>query len=228
MWLTDESPPDAFPPLETALEEPNGLLAVGGDLSVERLLFAYRHGIFPWYSHGQPILWWSPAPRAVIFPQELKVSRRLARKLRQRPFEVTLNRAFDSVVEACSQPRPRQPETWITHEMKNAYIDLHRQGHAWSVECWHDLQLAGGIYGVCIGRVFFGESMFTQQSDASKIALAHLCQLGFELIDCQVPNTHLSSLGARQIERAEFIATLERCCGQPAPPAEIPSLLPDG
>ena len=211
-WLRDDAPDDSFPPLERALREPNGLLAVGGDLSVSRLLHAYKSGIFPWYSDGQPILWWSPHPRAIIIPAALRISRRLQRTLRRAPFEITTNTAFEAVVEACSMPRPGRPETWITPAMKAAYTNLHTVGAARSVECWQDGRLAGGIYGVSIGRVFFGESMFTWVRDASKIAMVHLCKLGYELIDCQIPNPHLTSLGATLIPRDEFSAMLGNLC----------------
>jgi len=210
-WL---GPRDPFPPLESALVDPNGLLAAGADLSPARLLNAYRRGIFPWFGVGEPILWWSPEPRMVLFPGEFKVSRALAKRLRNAAYTVRVDHAFDAVVAACAAPRPNQAGTWITPAMCAAYIRLHRLGYAHSVETWIDAELAGGLYGVAIGRVFYGESMFSRRTDASKIALAHLvAQLmrwEFELIDCQMHTAHLASLGARPIPRAEFAARLER------------------
>ncbi len=170
-WLTDEL---VFPDPETALTEPNGLLAAGGDLSIERLLLAYRRGIFPWYSHGEPILWWSPDPRTVIFPGQLHISKSLQKTLRQQKFVITFDQAFADVIEACRQPRPTQPTTWITTEMKQAYIELHKAGHAHSVECWQGDNLVGGIYGVGLGKCFFGESMFSTVTNASKVAIVTL------------------------------------------------------
>ena len=206
---------DSFPPAAAALREPNGLLAIGGDLSPERLMYAYRNAIFPWYSDDQPILWWSPQPRFVIYPGHLKISRSLTKTLRRQRFEVTSNQAFKEVVEACSQPRTSQDGTWITQEMKAAYNDLHTLGHAMSIECWHEGSLAGGLYGVHLGQVFFGESMFTRITDASKVALVTLARSGFALIDCQLPNPHLSSLGAVALERSQFIELITRLCDQP-------------
>ena len=211
-WITDDSPPDAFPEIESALVEPNGLLAIGGDLSPARLMHAYRRGIFPWYSDGQPILWWSPDPRAVMFPGRMHVSRSLRKVIRQRRFRVTCNQAFDEVVAGCAEPRPGQQGTWITGGMESAYLALHRLGHAHSLECWREERLAGGIYGVAIGRVFFGESMFSRESNASKVALAELCSMGFKLIDCQIPNPHLDRLGAEMIPRRHFAEFLLKWC----------------
>lgn len=210
-WLPLES---WFPSTDTALGEPNGLLAAGGDLSPPRLLAAYRRGIFPWYSPGDPILWWSPDPRMVLFPAELKISRSLARTLRNLPYTVRLDTSFAAVIHACATtPRDGQPGTWVTAEMQAAYCELHRLGYAHSVETWIDGQLAGGLYGIALGCVFYGESMFSCGRDASKIALAHLCvhlnRLGFGIIDCQMETTHLASLGARPIPRCDFIATLD-------------------
>lgn len=198
-----------FPPVEEALSEPNGLLALGGDLSCERLLVAYRQGIFPWFAPGNPILWWSPDPRMVLFPQEIKIRTSLARSLRNSAYEVRLDTAFDQVLQACADtPRPGQDGTWITPDMQKAYQELHRLGHAHSVETWIDGQLAGGLYGVAIGRVFYGESMFSARRDASKIALAHLClflaRRDFGIIDCQMETAHLASMGARPISRQRF------------------------
>lgn len=202
-----------FPPVEHALREPNGLLAIGGDLSPERLLDAYRHGIFPWFNESDPILWWSPDPRMVLFPDEIKVSRSLRKTLTQRHYEVRMDTAFEQVMRACAAPRPYASGTWIQEGMVAAYCELHRQGHAHSVETWVAGELVGGLYGVAIGRMFYGESMFSRRSDASKIALVHLCRLlaqqGVGMIDCQMHTQHLASLGARQIPRSEFIARLQ-------------------
>ena len=210
-WLTDAH---EFPPLATALSEPNGLLAVGGDLAPERLLAAYRRGIFPWYSPGEPILWWSPNPRMVLFPAEFKVSRSLGRTLRRGGYEVRLDTAFARVIAACAQtPRRGQHGTWIVPEMQAAYRRLHELGLAHSVETWVDGELVGGLYGIALGRMFYGESMFSWRSDASKIAVAHLARylerLGFGMVDCQMHTTHLASLGAREIPRDDFIARLD-------------------
>jgi leucyl/phenylalanyl-tRNA--protein transferase len=197
-----------FPPPEQAEEE--GLLAVGGDLSVERLLAAYAHGIFPWYEPGGPILWWSPDPRLVLFPEELHVSRRLARTIRSGRFTTTRDTAFARVIQACAEvKRPDQPGTWITPEMQRAYIRLHEAGFAHSVETWRGRGLVGGVYGVRLGRTFFGESMFHTESDASKVALVALVDWlkaeGVGLIDCQVTTPHMLRMGAREIPRAEFL-----------------------
>lgn len=221
-WLDPNDPPD-FPPVECALRDPDGLLAIGGDLSPERLLEAYRRGIFPWYGEGQPILWWSPDPRWVLFPDELHVSRSLRKRLRSGRFEVTLDRDFRAVVEACRQPRPGEGGTWITDAMREAYCGLHRLGHAHSAEAWLDDELVGGLYGVAVGRVFFGESMFTRVSDASKIAFVRLVRQlqawDFPLIDCQVHTAHLARFGARPIPRQAFVAQLEEHTPRPAVPA---------
>jgi leucyl/phenylalanyl-tRNA--protein transferase len=211
-WL----PPDpVFPPVTTALAEPNGLLAAGGDLSPGRLIAAYRLGIFPWYAAGEPMLWWSPDPRMVLFPTEFRISRSLRRTLHRGDYEVRLDTAFDAVVAACAgTPRDGQAGTWITPEMQAAYGRLHELGHAHCVAAWIDGKLAGGLYGVALGRVFYGESMFTRRTDASKIALAHLCEhlrrLEFGIIDCQMETAHLASLGARPIPRSEFTTLLRR------------------
>ena len=188
-WL-EPDPDSPFPPLSKALKDPDGLLAAGGDLSPRRLLNAYQHGIFPWYSEGEPILWWSPDPRCVLFPDKLKVSRSLRKTLNKKLFEVRMDTAFAEVMSACAEPRPDQSGTWITFDMFQAYVQMHELGYAHSVECWQDGELVGGLYGMAIGKVFFGESMFSRVSDASKVALYHLCQHlkthGFELIDSQV------------------------------------------
>jgi leucyl/phenylalanyl-tRNA--protein transferase len=211
-WLPPEP---LFPPVELALAEPNGLLAAGGDLAPERILAAYRRGIFPWFSPGDPILWWSPDPRMVLFPTELKISRSLAKVLRNKPYRVTLDTAFAQVIAACAlTPRHGQNGTWISAEMQAAYGELHELGHAHSVEVWMDGELAGGLYGIALGQAFYGESMFSWRTDASKIALAHLCvhlkRLSFGIIDCQMETTHLASLGARPIPRSEFVSLLRR------------------
>lgn len=214
VWLSEEDPPDAFPPVDLALTEPAGLLAAGGDLSIERLLAAYRRGIFPWYSHGQPILWWSPDPRTVLIPRELKVSRSLAKTIRNRGFEARFDTDFPAVMTGCGDSALRPEGTWITREMRNAYLKLHEQGYAHSMETWLDGQLVGGLYGVQLGKVFFGESMFSRVSNASKFALKSLCDRlageEVQLIDCQMSTPHLLSLGAREVPRREFLELLHR------------------
>jgi len=213
-WLRPESS-SAFPAVETSLDEPEGLLAAGGDLSIERLVRAYKEGIFPWYSDAEPILWWAPDPRFVLLPEQLKISRSLSKNVRNNNFEIRMDTAFEEVISICaSQPRKDQPGTWITDEMKQAYIDLHYAGHAHCVECWHDNELVGGLYGIHTGQVFCGESMFSKQNNASKIALVHLCQFlnlnGFKLIDSQVYTEHLERLGAQMISRSEYINILQQ------------------
>jgi leucyl/phenylalanyl-tRNA--protein transferase len=209
-WLTRQTP---FPAPDSALVEPNGLLAAGADLSPERLLTAYRHGVFPWFGPGEPILWWTPNPRMVLFPDEFKRSRSLRKRLRQRDCEVWVDTAFEVVMRACAEPRPGQCGSWIVEDMVQAYLRLHALGYAHSVETWRDGELIGGLYGVAIGRIFYGESMFARATDASKVAFAHLvAQLrrwGFGLIDCQMETAHLASLGARPILRQEFMNRLE-------------------
>ena len=213
-WIDPEKAEIYFPDVELALLEPDGLLAVGGDLSCERLLYAYRNGIFPWYGPDQPILWWSPDPRLVLYPQHLRTSRSLAKTLRKAEFSVTLDRAFTEVIKCCAQPRPGQAGTWITDEMLAAYEALHQAGYAHSAECWLDGELVGGLYGLALGRVFFGESMFTRVPNASKVAFVTLVRQlqrwGFQLIDCQVHTEHLESLGAISIARREFIQLLKQ------------------
>lgn len=210
-WLGDHP---AFPPLECALAEPNGLLAAGGALSPEWLLCAYRQGIFPWFNHGEPILWWSPDPRLVLIPDQIRISHSLRKTLRRRRFSVRLDTAFADVVHACAAPRAPGVGTWITAEMQAAYRCMHELGYAHSVECWREDELVGGLYGMALGRVFFGESMFSAETDASKVALAHLARLlaghGYGMIDCQMTTPHLMSLGAREIPRATFRRALER------------------
>jgi leucyl/phenylalanyl-tRNA--protein transferase len=207
-WLTPEGDREWFPPLEQALDEPDGLLAAGGDLAPARLLAAYRRGIFPWYSAGQPVLWWSPNPREVLLPAEFRCSRSLTKTLRNRGFEVTFDREFAAVVKACAERRENSAGTWITPEMHAAYCELHVRGHAHSVEVRLNGALVGGLYGVLMGRVFFGESMFSRERDASKVAFARLVEralvAGLQLIDCQLPTAHLRSLGSRPMARAEF------------------------
>lgn len=215
-WIEPGTAEITFPDVELAMHEPDGLLAVGADLSMRTLLCAYRSGIFPWYGPGQPVMWWAPDPRLVLFPDELRVSRSLARTLRQGKFSVTLDTSFRAVVDACAAPRPFQSGTWITPQMVTAYTDLHAAGHAHSVECWYRGELVGGLYGVAIGRVFFGESMFTRVSDASKVAFVTLVRQlqrwDYQLIDCQVYTSHLASFGARAIPRREFTRILGREC----------------
>jgi leucyl/phenylalanyl-tRNA--protein transferase len=225
----------SFPPVTQALRDPNGLLAIGGDLTPERLLDAYRHGIFPWFNEDDPILWWSPDPRMVLFPREFKLSRSLRKTLKKGEFELRTDHAFEDVMRACAAPRPGQSGTWIHEDMVAAYTTLHRMGYAHSVEVWmpkinslcqpqgeaetrrqrvaDELELAGGLYGIAIGRMFYGESMFSRRSDASKIALAHLtaqlARWNFGMIDCQMNTAHLASLGAREIPREDFMQRLQ-------------------
>lgn len=215
--LQDNTP---FPPLEAALQEPNGLLAIGGYLSTERLLSAYQQGIFPWFSEGEPILWWSPDPRMVLFPTELKISRSLAKRLKRQDYEIRFNSAFSEVIAACSAtPREGQDGTWITHDIMQGYTELHRLGYAHSAETWMNGKLVGGLYGIRIGRMFYGESMFHHVTDASKLAFVHMVQhlqtLGCEMIDCQMKTRHLASLGAREIPRAEFSQRLRELIHYP-------------
>lgn len=220
-WLQKTDPPAAMPPTSRALAEPNGLLAVGGALTPEWLIHAYRRGVFPWYSAEQPILWWAPDPRAILLPQEFRISRSLARSIRKRGFEMRMNTAFAEVVEACAGPRRGLPGTWITPQMHAAYVLLHRRGLAHSIETWREGRLVGGLYGVALGRVFFGESMFARESDASKVALARLVSECLDrnvpLIDCQMPSPHLASLGSRSIPRWDFEARLAALIDSRAP-----------
>jgi leucyl/phenylalanyl-tRNA--protein transferase len=213
-WLAPDGDREWFPPLDQVLDEPEGLLAAGGDLSVSRLLAAYRRGIFPWYSAGQPVLWWSPNPREVLIPAEFRCSRSLSKTLRNRGFGVTFDGDFAAVVDACAARREHSPGTWITPEMRAAYCELHAQGHAHSVEVRLDGALVGGLYGVLLGQVFFGESMFSRERDASKAALARLAEravvAGVQLIDCQLPTPHLRSLGSKPMPRHEFSALVSR------------------
>jgi leucyl/phenylalanyl-tRNA--protein transferase len=222
-WLDPDDPDINFPDVELALKEPDGLLAIGGDLSTPRLLKAYASGIFPWYGPGQPILWWSPEPRSVLRPEALHLSRSLHKTLRKQPFRITLDAAFDAVIDNCAAPRENASGTWITPEMMMAYLELHRQGYAHSIECWQHNRLVGGLYGVSIGRIFFGESMFAHVSDASKVALVTLVRQlnrwGFPVIDCQVHTRHLQSLGAMLLPRKEFVDILRTACILTPPPS---------
>ncbi|HBI14578.1 MAG TPA: leucyl/phenylalanyl-tRNA--protein transferase [Desulfobulbaceae bacterium] len=212
-----------FPP--PALAEPNGLLAIGGDLSPARLLAAYRQGIFPWFAEGDPILWWTPAPRLVLFPEEFHLSRRLARVIRQNVFSLSADRAFRQVMENCAGIRTAtRTETWISSEMIDAYCRLHQQGFAHSIECWQDGSLVGGLYGIALGRVFFGESMFSAVSSASKVALyalvRHALAKGIRLLDCQMRTEHLVSMGAREVSRDHFQRLLDELA-TPVSPQEL-------
>jgi len=199
----------AFPDIAQALVEPNGLLAVGGRLSEKRLLMAYERGIFPWYnSDDEPILWWSPDPRLVLFPDAVKISRSLRKTLKKTDFKVTFDQAFEAVIDGCASPRKDDAGTWITSSMRTAYVNLHHKGYAHSVECWHDDALVGGLYGIALGKVFFGESMFHRKPDASKIAFIRLTEFlksqQYVMIDCQMKTPHLMSLGAEEIPRSAF------------------------
>lgn len=237
-WIDPHAPPDEFPDPAAALREPNGLLAIGGDLSVERLLAAYRRGIFPWFSDGQPILWWTPDPRAVLFPAEFRMSRSLRKTLRKNTYRLSVDQAFRAVVAGCAtrgapaeadvgghneDPNDGENGTWITRDMATAYEQLHTAGHAHSIETWCDGQLVGGLYGINIGHVFFGESMFSCSADASKAAFVKLISIcratGIELIDCQVASGHLTRLGSREIARADFNRLLAQLTTFPSVPS---------
>ena len=217
LWLADKGV--QFPPVEDALTDPDGLLAVGGDLGTARLLEAYRSGIFPWYEEDQPILWWSPDPRCILYPQDLHVSRSLKKTLRKGQFKITANQAFAQVIEQCAVLQGNREGTWITEAMDAAFKQLHQSGIAHSVEVWEQERLVGGLYGIAMGRVFFGESMFSRRTDASKVALYALSQQlqnwGFNLIDCQVHSEHLQSLGAITIPRGEFMSHLKQHINDP-------------
>ena len=210
-WL---APNDPFPPCSRALRQPNGLLAAGGDLSPARLIAAYSHGVFPWFNEDEPILWWSPSPRMVLFPSELKVSRSLKKTIRNRDYEVRLDSAFTQVMQGCAQARKGQSGTWISPVMIDAYTNLHHMGVAHSAETWVNGELVGGLYGIALGRMFYGESMFSTMTDASKIAFVHLVwqlrRWDFGLIDCQMKTAHLSSFGAREILRADFLRRVSK------------------
>lgn len=217
--LLDPRDRTRFPDPAQALREPNGLLAVGGDLSPERLIHAYRRGIFPWFSTGDPIIWWSPDPRAILIPERFHGSRSLRKRLRRGDLVTTLDRDFAGVIQGCSEPREADGGTWLVPEMIAAYQQLHRLGLAHSVEVWREGELVGGLYGVAIGRTFFGESMFSRVSNASKVALARLCEQlrdwEFGVIDCQMTTGHLLSLGAFEVPRAEFLTLLDRHGARP-------------
>ena len=218
-WLEADSP---FPPVERALKDPNGLLCAGADLSVPRLLDAYRRGIFPWFSGREPILWWSPDPRMVLHCDELKVSRSLAKNLRNKGYELRIDSAFSEVLKCCSEPRKGEPGTWLGAAMKKAYLGLHRAGHAHSFETWLGGKLVGGLYGVALGRMFYGESMFSRASDASKVALYHLIERlklkSFPMVDCQVSTPLLASMGAREVPRRAFLRALAPLVNYPERP----------
>jgi leucyl/phenylalanyl-tRNA--protein transferase len=215
-WLHGDAP---FPPVSKALRSPNGLLCAGGELTPQRLIEAYRQGIFPWFSEGDPVLWWSPDPRMVLFPEELKVSRSLRKTLQRGIYETRFDSAFREVMEACAEPREGQNGTWIMPEMIAAYTRLHHIGLAHSVESWREGELVGGLYGIALGKVFFGESMFSRATDASKVALVRLVEAlrerGFRVIDCQQATAHLASLGAREIPRTEFSKLLQESIQYP-------------
>jgi len=219
-FLDPNNPEQDFPPVNKALHEPDGLLAVGGDLSKQRLLNAYRHGIFPWYNPGEPILWWSPDPRLVLFPDKLIVSRSLRKTMRKNIFLITFDQAFNEVIAACAKPRKDAAGTWITEEINQAYNELHNLGIAHSAEAWLNGELVGGLYGIALGQVFFGESMFHTKTDASKVVFATLVEqlkfLNYQLIDCQVHTQHLESFGAQEIDRSEFTKLLDQYCDVPA------------
>jgi leucyl/phenylalanyl-tRNA---protein transferase len=216
-WLEAK---DAFPPVERALKNPNGLLAAGGALTLERLLDAYRHGVFPWYSGGEPILWWSPDPRMVLYCDELKVARSLAKNIRNKGYEVRIDSAFGTVLDGCAE----RPQTWLGPDMKKAYLRLHRAGYAHSFETWRDGEMVGGLYGVAIGRMFYGESMFSRATDASKVALVSLVgelrARHFPLIDCQMHTPLLASLGAREIPRRTFLREMTALVNYPQQPGK--------
>lgn len=213
-----------FPSVENALEDPNGLLAVGGDLSKERILAAYRRGIFPWYEESQPILWWSPQPRTILYPEQIYVNRSLRKALRRGDYSVSFDMAFNAVLDGCAALSPKRPGTWITDDMRAAYLSLHNDGWAHSVEVWRDDILIGGLYGMGIGKLFFGESMFSREANASKIALVHLCgqlqEWGYPLIDCQVGNDYLDSMGAQEINRDKFRQYLDQYSNIAARPVD--------
>lgn len=223
-WLTDRP---EFPPVESALDEPPGLLAAGGSLAPDWLLAAYHKGIFPWFSEGQPILWWSPDPRLVLDPSEIRITRSLRRTLRQHRFELRLDTAFETVIGTCAQIRTAHGGTWITDDIRAAYVRMHELGYAHSVESWREGRLVGGLYGIALGRVFFGESMFSLESDASKVALAHLARYlearNFAVIDCQMTTQHLLSMGAREIARSQFSDDLATWTHEGDPPGRWPA-----
>lgn len=215
-WVADNVIANGFPPVSSALRDPDGLLAIGGNLSTKTLLDAYQHGIFPWYSSGQPILWWSPNPRCVLELDGLKISKSLNKTLHKNIYQISFNHAFDDVIHACSGPRKTHEDTWITDEMSEAYRQLHRLGDALSIETWQQDELVGGLYGIVIGKVFFGESMFSKSKDASKVALVSLVeelkQKRFRIIDCQVHSKHLQTMGATPMSRDLYVNLLKHYC----------------
>ena len=219
VWLSSDDPPGAFPDVGRALRDPDGLLAAGGDLNPDRLIYAYTHGIFPWFEEGQPPLWWSPDPRCILLPDQLRCSRRLRQYMRQSTMTISMNRDFPAVIRACRAEREYVTGTWITNDMERAYTKLFDLGWAHSIEVWDGDELAGGLYGIAIGKAFFGESMFSKEPNTSKMAMAALCQLllkrHFELLDCQVISPHLQSLGAIQIGRKDFVQRLVHACEPP-------------
>ncbi|MCU7931632.1 MAG: leucyl/phenylalanyl-tRNA--protein transferase [Candidatus Thiodiazotropha sp. (ex Codakia rugifera)] len=214
IFLLDDNPNTPFPDVSLAEKEPDGLLAVGGDLTPQRLIQAYRLGIFPWFTDGEPILWWSPDPRTVLYPEKIKISRSLRKTVRKKVYKVSFDHDFEGVIRGCAEPRDNSPGTWLVPEMIDAYHQQHQLGLAHSVEVWEREQLVGGLYGMAIGGVFFGESMFSRTADSSKIALLHLSRKlihwGFKMIDCQVYTSHLASLGAEEIPRVDFCGDLDR------------------
>lgn len=214
-------PTDPFPSVDQALDHPDGLLAAGGTLTLKRLVEAYRQGIFPWFNEGDPVLWWSPDPRTVLVPSSIHLSHSLKKRLRKDNFALTIDAAFGRVLDGCAAPRAEESGTWLTGQMRRAYMSLHLAGLAHSVEVWMGGELAGGVYGVALGRMFFGESMFSRRTDASKIAIARLAaqldRWGFPIIDCQLETDHLMSLGAERMRRSEFVREVARLAGEPAP-----------
>lgn len=222
-WLGTQP---AFPSVSRALRDPNGLLAAGGALTPEWLLTAYRHGIFPWFNDGEPILWWSPNPRMVVFPRQVRLTRSLRKTLRNADYEVRLDYDFPAVIRACAAPREPGGGTWITTEIQDAYIRMHELGYAHSVETYIDGKLAGGLYGMALGHAFYGESMFSRRTDASKIAFAHLTrfleQREFRVLDCQMTTSHLASLGGQEISRATFVKLLDEATQEGPPPERWP------
>lgn len=207
--------PLVFPDPAQALKDPDGLLCAGADLSSERLLLAYRSGVFPWFNAGDPILWWSPSTRCILQPSRIRINRSMRKAIKRDDYQIRVDTCFEKVIEACAGPRLGAPDTWISESMQQAYCTLHQLGAAHSIECWMDNELVGGLYGVTIGRCFFGESMFSHRSNASKLALAWLCQSGsYDLVDCQMPTEHLLGLGAETLPREEFLLLLTSLLGE--------------
>lgn len=218
-WLDPRNPQQPFPPAHLAMRDPNGLLAIGGDLSPTRLLRAYSLGIFPWYNPDEPILWWCPDPRTVLWPDGLKITRSYRKAIARADYAVTLDLALDAVMDACAGPRARSRGTWLGGDMKQAYATLHREGYCHSVEVWRQGELIGGLYGIALGRVFFGESMFSHADNGSKIALWWLCEQlrawNFRMIDCQISSAHLLSLGAQDLPRDDFLRLQRPAASEP-------------